>query len=304
MTSPAADAPGDTQLADLTAPPGGPGGAAPFVERALAAMGRRGPLCLGLDPSPTLLKRWGLPDDPDGLRACCDLVLDAAGDRVGLVKPQAAYFERFGAAGVAVLEQVLAQLRESGIVSILDAKRGDIGSTMTAYAQAMLGPSAPLRADAVTLSPYLGFESLRPALDLARATDSGVFVLALTSNPEGPEVQHLGEPALAHRIATAAARENAGNQPLGPVGLVVGATVGAAAAELGIDLHAMNGLILAPGLGAQGGTVADLAATFPDVGSRVVPVSSRGVLAAGPDRAALADACEALNEQLVNALST
>lgn len=273
-----------------------------FADRALTRMGEAGPLCLGLDPAPELLRRWDLPDTPEGLRRCCEVVLSAVPDAVAMVKPQAAYFERFGAPGVAVLADVLGALRELGVLSVLDAKRGDIGPTMAAYAQAYLGPQAPLRADALTLSPYLGFESLRPAIDLATASGSGVFVLGLTSNPEGAQVQHVGEPPVAQRIAEAAARENAGHHPAGPVGLVVGATVGSAPSRLGIDLAAVGGLLLAPGLGTQGATPADLATTFGAARGSVIPVAARSLLAAGPDRQRLRDACAALNQECATML--
>src|SRR5262249_36871110 len=152
---------------------------------------------------------------------------------------------------------------------ILDAKRGDIGSTMSAYATACLGEGSPLAGDAVTLSPYLGFGSLAPALDLAERTGRGVFVLALTSNPEGAQVQRAtGEDGrgVAQTMVDAAAARNAGASPLGPVGLVIGATVGSP----GVDLSALHGPILAPGFGAQGGTVDDLRRVFGDALTHVL----------------------------------
>ena len=146
----------------------------------------------------------------------------------------------------------------------------------------------------MTLSPYLGFESLRPALDLAAQHGRGVFVLALTSNPEGQSVQHVGgRDSVARRIAAAAAAENQRySGALGSVGLVVGATIGSALDDLDIDLGPVRGAILAPGLGAQGATPADLRATFGAAYPTVLATSSRGILAAGPSLAALRSATE------------
>jgi orotidine-5'-phosphate decarboxylase len=193
---------------------------------------------------------------------------------------------------MAVLEEVLAVARDEAVLTIADAKRGDIGSTMAAYADAWLRDGSPLAADSVTLSPYLGFESLRPALDLAAGTGRGVFVLALTSNPEGASVQHVGGgDSVARRIAQSAGGENR-RYPgeLGSVGLVVGATVGSALSDLDVDLTAMGGPILAPGLGAQGATPADLRATFGSAYPQVLGTSSRDILSGGPELRGLRDA--------------
>ena len=197
-----------------------------------------GPLCVGIDPHPSLLDAWGLPATAQGLERFALRVLEAAVDRCTAVKPQVALFEAYGAAGFAVLERVLRESREAGVLSIADAKRGDIGSTMAAYASAWLSDDSPLAADAVTLSPYLGFESLRPALDLARRTGRGTFVLALTSNPEGASVQHVGGTAsVAGSVLAALARENAvSSQPAAAAPFQPGAAssspdVGAAASS-------------------------------------------------------------------------
>jgi orotidine-5'-phosphate decarboxylase len=265
-----------------------------FGSRLGAAMAARGPLCVGIDPHPSLLSAWGLKDDVDGLRAFSLTVLEAVASLAAAVKPQVALYERHGSAGIAVLEEVLAIARDESVLTIADAKRGDIGSTMAAYADAWLRDGSPLAADSVTLSPYLGFESLRPALDLAAETGRGVFVLALTSNPEGPSVQHVGgADSVARRIAQAAGGENR-RYPgeLGSVGLVVGATVGSALADLDVDLAAMRGPILAPGLGAQGATPAHLRATFGNAYGRVLGTSSREILSAGPKRQELRDAAQ------------
>lgn len=261
-----------------------------FGTRLAAAMAAKGPLCVGIDPHPGLLAAWGLPDSAQGLRTFSQTVLEAVAPLAAAIKPQVALYERHGSAGLAALEELLEASVQAGVLTIADAKRGDIGSTMAGYADAWLRDGSALAADSVTLSPYLGFESLRPALDLAADNGRGVFVLALTSNPEGASVQHVGgRESVAKRIVQAAALENQryANETLGSVGLVVGATVGDALVGLGIDLAAVNGPILAPGLGAQGATGADMRATFGAAYPAVLGTSSRGILAAGPDISAL-----------------
>ena len=236
-------------------------GTLPFGAALARAMDSHGPLCVGIDPHRALLEAWGLPDTPQGLREFALRTVEALGGRVAAVKPQSAFFERHGAAGIAVLEETLAALRATGTLCVLDVKRGDIGSTMSGYAQAYLTDGSPLAADAITVSPYLGLGSLAPALELAESNGRGVFVLALTSNPEGSDVQHAvmrttaGEWSVARGIVEGVGALNESAQRagvLGSVGLVIGATVGGAVAELGIDLRSAGGPLLAPGVGAQG----------------------------------------------------
>jgi orotidine-5'-phosphate decarboxylase len=276
-------------------------GREPFGARLGAAMSAHGPLCVGIDPHATLLADWGLTDDAEGLRRFALTVLEAVAGNVAAVKPQAAFFERHGSAGVAVLEEVVAIGGETGTLVIVDAKRGDIGSTMGGYADAFLRDGSPLAGDALTVSPYLGFGSLTPAVEAAHATGRGLFVLALTSNPEGASVQHARDAsgvAVAARIAAEAGALNgaevAGSPAgaLGSVGLVVGATIGDAA-RLDVDLAAVHGPLLAPGVGAQGAGPAELAAVFGDARPAVLASSSRGVLRAGPEVGALRDAARA-----------
>ncbi|MHA7305157.1 orotidine-5'-phosphate decarboxylase [Arthrobacter sp. TMN-49] len=271
----------------------GPDAGQGFGTRLVAAMAAKGPLCVGIDPHPGLLAAWGLPDTAQSLRVFSQTVVEAVAPLAAAIKPQVALYERHGSAGMAALEELLEAAAQAAVLTIADAKRGDIGSTMAGYADAWLRDGSALAADSVTLSPYLGFESLRPALDMAAAHGRGVFVLALTSNPEGASVQHVGgNDSVAKRIVQAAAHENQryAEETLGSVGLVVGATVGEALTELGIDLAAVNGPILAPGLGAQGATGADMRATFRAAYPAVLGTSSRGILAAGPDIAALRQA--------------
>jgi orotidine-5'-phosphate decarboxylase len=262
-----------------------------FGARLRAATQARGRLCVGLDPHPELLLRWGLTDDVAGLRRFSTTVVEALADRVAVVKPQSAFYERFGSAGIAVLESTIRQLRGAGALVLLDVKRGDIGSTAAAYAQAYLDPSSTLYADAITASPFLGFGSLRPMIDKALTHGAGVFVLALTSNPEGAAVQGArvaGGRTVSQLILDEVAQVNAGVRPLGSVGVVVGATVG----RTGCSFSDVNGPILAPGLGAQGATAEDLRTVFGDDLSAILPSYSREVLRAGPDPAALREAAE------------
>ncbi|MBB2902861.1 orotidine-5'-phosphate decarboxylase [Kineococcus radiotolerans] len=276
-----------------------------FGARLAEAVTAHGPLCAGIDPHAPLLAAWGLTDDAAGVERFGRTVVAALAGHVACVKPQAAFFERHGSRGVAALERVLADAREAGLLTIVDAKRGDIGSTMDGYAEAFAGDS-PLAGDAVTVSPYLGFGSLRPVLDLAAATGRGVFVLALTSNPEGAGVQHAtgrDGRAVARVVAESAAAENAGAEPFGDVGLVVGATVGSAVRDLGIDLDAVNGPLLAPGVGAQGATAEDLRQVFGDARRLVLAASSREVLRAGPEPVALRDAARRSADAVRAALS-
>lgn len=282
---------------------GGSGPRAPFGRRLAHAMETAGPLCLGVDPHPGLLRQWGLSDTPAGLEAFSLTALEAAvgpeGPRVAAIKPQVALYERHGSAGLAALERLLAAARDAGVLTIADAKRGDIGSTMDGYAAAWTSDASPLAADAVTLSPYLGFGTLVPTIRAAHEAGRGVFVLALTSNPEGREVQHVGEGSaegsVARRIAAAAAAENAalrGDDAWGPVGLVLGATVAAEADRLGLDLPALGGPLLAPGFGAQGATAPGMRADFGTAWPQVLATSSRGILSAGPSVASLVDTIE------------
>ncbi len=272
----------------------------PFGARLRRAMDTRGPLCVGVDPHAALLSAWGLGDDVAGLERFARTVVEALADRVAVLKPQSAFFERFGSRGVAVLETCVAEARAAGALVLMDAKRGDIGSTMAAYAQAYLTPGSPLCSDAVTVSPYLGYGSLRPALEAARAAGGGVFALALTSNPEGAQVQHAvtaGGASVAAEVLASLKADNAGQQPLGSFGAVVGATLAGGPAAAGADLE-IDGPLLAPGIGAQGATPAGLPAVFGGALRNVLPAVSRDVLRHGPDAAGLRAAAERLTGEI------
>ena len=255
-----------------------------FGERLVAAGAERGRLCVGIDPHPHLLEAWGLSVDVDGLRTFTLRCVEAFGETAAVVKPQVAFFERFGSRGFAVLEEALAGLREQGCLSLADAKRGDIGSTMAGYAQAWLGEDSPLRSDAVTVSPYLGVGALSPVFDLAEDTGRGVFVLAATSNPEAVALQSLSVDcrSVAQRVVDELAQRNASavgpDTTVGALGVVVGATLEAPPA-----LDQLNGPVLLPGVGAQGATPADvreLTAAAPELGFANV---SRAILSQGPN---------------------
>jgi orotidine-5'-phosphate decarboxylase len=267
-----------------------------FGSRARVAMQAYGPACIGIDPHASLLEAWGLTDDVEGLDRFATICVEAFAGQVAFVKPQSAFFERFGARGAVVLERTIEDLRHTGSLVILDVKRGDIGSTAQAYADAYLDDDAPMAADAITVSPFLGFGSLDPFFDVAEKNDAGVFVLALTSNPEGPEVQHAraGDRSVAGSVLSQLAGLNAGATPMGSYGAVVGATIGSATEDL-----AINGPILVPGFGAQGGTVDDIRRLFGGVIDNVIPSTSRGILAAGPDVTALREAASRVNAELV-----
>lgn len=275
----------DTRLKDT--------GVSGFGARLAAVVAQRGPLCVGIDPHPELLRAWGLESDADGLQRFALACVDALAGEVAVLKPQSAFFEAHGAAGIAVLQRVITTGRAAGALVLLDVKRGDIGSTMAAYAAAYLADGAPLAADAVTLSPYLGVGSLEPALQAAQRTGRGAFLLARTSNPESEPVQRALTPSgrtVAQSVVDAAARRNAGADPLGPVGVVIGATRGSASDVPGLELDELNGPVLAPGVGAQGATVADLPRVFGAAVRHVLPATAREVLRAGPDPAALREA--------------
>jgi orotidine-5'-phosphate decarboxylase len=274
-----------------------------FATRVARAVAATGPLCAGIDPSADLLGAWGLGDTPDGLRTFGLTCVEAFAGVVPVVKPQVAFFERLGSGGMAALEEVLAAARDAGLVTIADAKRGDIGSTMAAYASAWLDPSSPLAADALTVAPYLGLGALRPALDLAADGGRGVIVVTRSSNPEGRSLQTAvtaDGPTVEDGLLAEVAALNAGGLPVpGTVGVVIGATL----EPSGFDLAGLGGVVLAPGFGVQGGTTATVRALFAGCApGTVLPSASRSLLSTGPDVATLrtsaARECEALREAL------
>ncbi|MBD7957863.1 orotidine-5'-phosphate decarboxylase [Microbacterium sp. Sa4CUA7] len=257
-----------------------------FGRRLQDTLATQGPLCVGIDPHERLLADWGLSASAAGVREFGLRVVDAAAGRVGIVKPQVSFFERWGSAGFAALEEVLAEARGRGLLVIADAKRGDIGTTMDAYARAWLTPGSPLEADAVTLSPYLGVGALIGTLDYAVAQGKGAFVLAATSNPEARRLQAArdGDRSVAAIVIDEVSAFNARTTEegqWGSVGVVVGATVDTVAAGIAAAIRP-PAPILAPGFGAQGVEPGDFAHLFQALASPVVANESRSILSAGP----------------------
>ena len=260
--------------------------------RTLAA--ERSSFCCGVDPSDALLQAWNLSLDAAGLRVFCERVLEAAEDRLAIFKPQSAFFERFGPEGVAELRRFVVGAQERGSLVLLDAKRGDIGHTLTAYSLGLIGRQSPMGADALTLNAYLGPETLRPAFEAAVAQGAGLFPVVLSSNPEGRRLQdaRLADGrSVAEYVADAITDfNNETGDDIGPVGGVIGATLGDKAAA--VVRRMPKSFFLAPGIGAQGAGFDDVRRTFGRAVDRVVPTSSRGVLRHGPDIQSLRDAME------------
>jgi orotidine-5'-phosphate decarboxylase len=277
---------------------------APFAERVAGAVARCGPLVFGLDPSRSILEQWGLEDTADGLERFVDLVVPAAANGVGIVKPQSAFYERHGWRGTRALTRLLGECRNAGLVVLLDAKRGDIGSTNAAYADAYLGTGAPLEVDAITLTPYLGLAAMRPILDRAVAAHAGCFIVVRSSNDEGRQLQRSrderGRPVEQQLLDEIAAENSAWTRAgTGPIGAVVAANHGVFE---GVDLASMNGWFLVPGLGAQGATPDAVARVFSGCTHRVLPSASRSLLASGPDPERLRASLEALGAELSSVL--
>ena len=273
----------------------------PFQKRFLDLAAERSPLCVGIDPSAEVLKAWGLTDDPQRLRAFCERMVEACAPLVAAIKPQSAFFERHGPDGMAVLRDTVAAAHSHGALVIIDVKRGDISSTAAAHGEAYLGSQSPFGGDAMTVHAYLGFGSLDPILDTARRENAGVFVVVRSSNPEGTELQRATLPdgrTVAEYLADEIAVRNAAEEPngLGPIGAVLGATMGEEARRLADRLP--NALLLLPGIGAQGATIADVGAEFGAHYSRVIPSISRGIARAGPAAADLRRAVERHTDEL------
>ncbi|MBO9043418.1 orotidine-5'-phosphate decarboxylase [Curtobacterium flaccumfaciens pv. flaccumfaciens] len=267
------------------------GGPASFGDRLASAMGERSPLCVGIDPHAATLAAWGLARDEQGLTAFGATLVDAAAGRAAIVKPQVAFFEAAGVAGYRALDATIRRARDAGLLVVADVKRGDIGTTGDDYALAWLDRDGPFAADAMTVSPYLGYGSLRGTIDVARRNGAGVFVLAATSNPEARVLQTavLAEGPRTGRTVAAGIvldvaddNRSVGDQALGDVGLVLGATLHLD--DFGIDADAIGTApVLAPGFGAQGARIEDLRALYGARAEQVLVSESRGLLTGGPD---------------------
>jgi len=277
-----------------------------FGSRLAQVIDERGSLCVGIDPHSYLLADWGLHDDASGVREFGLRVVEAATGRAGMVKPQVAFFERFGAAGYAALEEVLAAARSAGLLVIADVKRGDLGSSVAAYGQAWLTPGAPLEADAMTVSAFQGVGSLRHPISLAAASGKGLFVLAATSNPEAADIQTSRHPVSGRSVARAiidgVMETNAAiGHEAGPIGVVLGATLDLPA--FGIDTTKPNEPalpVLAPGFGHQGARLDDARDIYGELAGMLVISESRSILSAGPD--ALAATIDARATEVRSAL--
>ncbi len=281
-----------------------------FADRFLEAAAEKGaPVCVGLDP---VLQR--LPDaitneDPcEAIFRFCNGVLEAVAPHVPAVKPQAACFERFGPAGYAVLHRVISHAKARGLVVILDAKRGDIGTSSAHYAAATIGEG---RADAVTVNAYLGADGMEPFVDAARETGAGLFALVRTSNPGGDAIQ-TQRLADGRTVAEMVADHVAalGESVVGASGYsAVGAVVGATKPEDATSLRQRmpKQLFLAPGFGAQGGTAEDVKRCFNTDGRGAIISASRSVLyayeqAGGSWMSAIGAAAQRLKEDITAAL--
>ena len=261
-----------------------------FGQRLVAATGEHGPLCVGIDPSREQLSAWGLDATAVAAERFALSVIEAVAGEVAAVKPQVAFFEQFGGRGMIVLERVLHDAQEAGLLVIADAKRSDIGNSTAAYA---------------ALTAYLGVGALKPALDAAAASGRGVFVVARSSNPEGVVLQEATTAtgrSVEDQVLAELAAMNAeiGAEPCGPLGAVVGATRSAST----FDLALLNGPYLIPGVGAQGGTAKDVAERFAGVDPRMLLVNqSRSIASAGPDAASLKAKALAERDDLAEALT-
>ena len=273
------------------------------------------PTLVGLDPrfdslpAPLTIGRdsRNLADVAAAFETFCKGVIDVVAPRVAAVKPQAAFFEQFGVPGMAALAATIAYAREKGLLVILDGKRNDIGSTAEAYADAYLGAESAWRADALTVSPYLGDDSLAPFVKVATARGGGIFVLVKTSNPGGGLFQNVADsegPLYRHvaRHVEALNRQRASGSRFGSLGAVVGATYPEQLAELrGVMPHAW---FLVPGYGAQGGSASDVAGAFDADGLGAIVNNSRGIIFAhakddrfGDDR--WQDAVDAATQEMI-----
>ena len=274
-----------------------------FATRFAAVRSRYGPLALGLDPSGPILDAWGIGDSPDGVDRFAEIALEAAAGTVGLVKFQAAFYERHGWQGFRTLQRLISEAHSAGLLAILDAKRGDVGTTNDAYAEAYLGAGAPLAADALTVHPYLGVGAMGTLVSRAQQAGSCLLVVTRSSNPEGRNVQSAiarSGRTVEQDLLTSIGEINARLAPgeIGPVGAVIGPTH----LDPALDLAAAGGIFLAPGVGLQGATPGDVAQVFAACPDRVIPSASRSLLAGGPDVARLRDAARKLADEFCEVL--
>ncbi|MFM9968340.1 MAG: orotidine-5'-phosphate decarboxylase [Burkholderiales bacterium] len=270
-----------------------------FATRVTQRMHRFGPLCAGIDPSAATLVKCGLPDSAEGALEFGKRIMRAANYEMAVVKPQSAFFERFGSAGVKVIEELAAEARAKELPFLLDVKRGDIDSTADAYAHAYFHPSSPIKVDAITLSPYLGVKALKSSFELAAKYGCGIFVVVRSSNPEGEALQQARMTDGRAVWETMSAEITEFNkllstQSIGPIGAVVGATC----TDAGPVVAALpNSLILSPGIGAQGATIEDCRVRMASARGRILPNVSRELIAGGVSAEAIGATIKRLNSE-------
>jgi orotidine-5'-phosphate decarboxylase len=261
-----------------------------FFDRLTQAIKTKGnAVCVGLDPRKQSLPKGLLPlswcDETDAVaqayRTFCTDIIDTVADLVPIVKPQMAFFEQLGPAGMRALKKVIRHARQAGLLVLLDGKRNDIGSTAKAYADAYLGRNSAWTGDALTINPYLGDDSLQPFVDVAAERGAGLFTLVKTSNPGGGMFQDVvvdGVP-MYQRVAEQVERfstATAGECGYGVMGAVVGATYPEQLSELRARMP--HSWFLVPGFGSQGGTAKDVAGAFDANGLGAVVNSSRAII--------------------------
>jgi len=281
-----------------------------FSKKLELAFTKYGQVCVGIDPHAELLEENGFAQSAQGLREFSFALLEELSGQVGIIKPQISFFERFGSAGFAVLEELCSEATARGLLVIADAKRGDIGTTMAAYASAWLDKSAPFMVDALTVSPYLGVGSLAPAVSIAAERGKGLFVLCATSNSEGKTLQsaRIGDATVAADVASEVATLNGisaqSRSRFGNVGLVIGATVDVeefGIASVNSNLESGFSPILAPGFGAQGASLKDAKKLFGENAQNVIYTISRSALRDG--LASVSDVVSRDAKELAEALS-
>jgi orotidine-5'-phosphate decarboxylase len=269
-----------------------------FAARLQQKIREHSPLCVGIDPSSSLLKSCNLPNSPEGALEFGKRVLEAADYRISLLKPQSAFFERFGSGGLQALEELTRLARSREVLVLLDGKRGDIDTTGAAYAEGYFSSTTTLRVDAVTVHVYLGLAALDPFFDIAVRADGGVFVVVRSSNPEGRELQTArlanGETVAQNLCREITVRNRRQGDSLGYLGAVVGATCDDAAETVAA---LPQSFILAPGVGAQGATMQDVLTRMPTAKGRVLPNVSRAILANGGSIADIRTTIRSLQDQ-------
>jgi orotidine-5'-phosphate decarboxylase len=270
-----------------------------FADRLNALPTTADRLCVGIDPHPGILADWGLPDSPEGITRFARAVLDTASTHgIQLLKPQVAFFERHGVAGMAALADTIGRAREAGLVVIADAKRGDVGSTVAAYASAWLEPGGDFESDAVTTVAFQGVGSIEPMCEAALHYNKGLFVLVNTSNPEGWVLQGArvgGAETVSQYLLNGLIEREQRSPRRGWLGAVIGATLTAETRSVTVPGD-MPLWILAPGFGHQGASLSDVSALFGDASSRVIPTVSRSIVSNGPG--SVADAIAAHRAEL------